>query len=466
MQSESKIESSEYADLSRVIRWFVRLRWIAIAGVIAALFIGRFLVHYDLPYGALFIIAGLLLAANIVYSVISSRTNMAIASRKRIALQFHFQICADYLFLVLLIYLTGFLQNPFVYFFVFHIMLTSFIFPKRTVLVYQFALTALLLMVAAGEYFSILNHFHLGAMGGSDVDGYLSRIPLRAAALIFTIGITAYLIVSIKERLEERGHRVELELDRYKSLDRAKSQFILQVTHELRGPVAAVKGYHEMIIKGITGEISGRTKETVTKANRRTQNLLIIIDEMLDFAYMKSEDDVKHTLGEINVRSIIQYNVDLHIPAARQKGIDLRGAAPKDLTIISSRDLLNIILGNLITNGIKYTGSGGSLSVLAEEEGNEVHIRVIDTGMGIRADEIEKIFEEFYRTRRAREVENDGTGLGLSIVQKAVNLLQGRISVYSEEGSGTRFHIYLPLRKEEEQENKELSNVEGQSADN
>ena len=88
---------------------------------------------------------------------------------------------------------------------------------------------------------------------------------------------------------------------------------------------------------------------------------------------------------------------------------------------------------------------------MAEKEGIEIHIRVIDNGIGIQPGEIEKIFEEFYRTRRAREIENDGTGLGLSIVQKAANLLQGRISVYSELNKGTRFHIYLPLMEKEEQ---------------
>ena len=80
-----------------------------------------------------------------------------------------------------------------------------------------------------------------------------------------------------------------------------------------------------------------------------------------------------------------------------------------------------------------------------EKYGDMIHIMVKDEGIGIKSDELGNIFEEFYRTRRAREIERDGTGLGLPIVQKAVDSMRGKITVYSEEGNGTSFHIYLPL---------------------
>ncbi|MAG14103.1 MAG: hypothetical protein CMN78_05860 [Spirochaetales bacterium] len=450
MRSEQKIESPAYADLGIVIRWFVRLRWVAIAGVLGTIVASKYLFGYQLPYSTLYIVLALLFATNLVFSRISRGSNLGFAARKAFAAQFHFHVCADYLFLALLTYLTGFLQNPFIYFFCFHIVLTSFIFPKRTVYFYVIVLGVLLFLISLGEYTTVIPHFHLGELSGFNADECIMRIPVRFIGLIIMVGITGYLIVNIKERLEARGQLVELELDKYRGLDRAKSQFILQVTHELRGPVAAVRGYHEMIIKGITGEVPQKTRDALTKANRRTRNLLTIIDEMLDFAYMKSEEEVKHASVPVNLKDVIDYNVELFKPMARQKSVTLRGNVPKELTIVSSRDLMNIILGNLITNAIKYTSSGGTVSVSAEPEGRQIHLQVVDNGMGIQGDEIGKIFEEFYRTRRAREIENDGTGLGLSIVQKAANLLQGRISVYSELNKGTRFHIYLPLMQAEE----------------
>ena len=219
---------------------------------------------------------------------------------------------------------------------------------------------------------------------------------------------------------------------------------ILQVTHELRGPLAAIIGFHEMILRGITGEIQDHTRKIITKADRRTDNLLIIIGEMIDFAYMKSSDDITFITKVLSVRKIISENISNVTTMAEQHEIHLSVACPKHLKIKTNNDLINIILGNLLLNAIKYTQEGGNVSLIASEKGHEVHIVVEDNGIGICDDEIEKVFDEFYRSRRARELERDGTGLGLSIVQRAVNALQGRIIVYSKEGKGSSFHVFLP----------------------
>ena len=129
----------------------------------------------------------------------------------------------------------------------------------------------------------------------------------------------------------------------------------------------------------------------------------------------------------------------------------------------ASRDLLDIILGNLITNAIKYSSPNTTVSVNAEEENGEAHLMVKDEGMGIAPEELAKVFDEFHRTRRARKIEQDGTGLGLSIVQKAVNMLNGKVTVYSEVEKGTSFHIYLP-RDRQTAENNAVA-VSGQNAD-
>ena len=141
---------------------------------------------------------------------------------------------------------------------------------------------------------------------------------------------------------------------------------------------------------------------------------------------------------------IISYNVDLFASMAAQKNIRIVSNCPKDLLAWASRDLLNIILSNLITNAIHYSPSDSVIAVNATSEDGKVHLLVKDNGLGIAPEELEKIFEEFYRTRRARKIERDGTGLGLPIVKRAVESLDGKISVYSEVEKGSTFHIYLP----------------------
>jgi signal transduction histidine kinase len=269
---------------------------------------------------------------------------------------------------------------------------------------------------------------------------------VRSVALFTTLLASAYMVTSIKSRIEERGRRVEIELARYRDLDKAKSDFILQVTHELRGPLAALTGYHEMMLKGIVGEIGPRVAETILKANRRTENLLTIIDEMIDFAYMKSSAEAAPEKRSLALKEAIDYNLELFAARAAEKSIALVSSCAHDVTAWAARDLLNIILGNLIGNAVKYSPTGTTVTVNAANEGECVHLLVRDEGIGIEPGELERIFEEFYRTQRARRLERDGTGLGLPIVKRAVDALDGRISVYSEVERGTTFHVYLPRK--------------------
>ncbi len=438
----SKIESSEYAELNQVIGWFIVLRWIAFAGVAATLAAVRLLGLYELPFALLFAITGLLGLLNLSFTAWLRRGKRGVLSRRETAWIFHAQVACDFVLLFFLVYFTGFLENPIAYFFVFHIMLSAFIFSSRTVYAYVGALVVLIAGTFLAEYLRLVPHFRLWS---STAGSYLSQNLPRAAGLVSLLLISAYLVTSIKRRLEEQGERCEVELDRYKNLDKIKSNFILQVTHELRGPIAAVSGYHEMLLRGIGGQCPPRTLDLVRKADHRTDNLLTIIDEMIDYAYMKSQEEVRPARSRQALRGVIEENLELLETQAAAKGITLVANCPKDLCVPATRDLLKIILGNLVHNAIKYSPPARQVSVTAQTEGPEVHILVRDEGYGIEPEELEKIFDEFYRTRAARQLERDGTGLGLAIVKRAVESLAGRISVYSELGKGSTFHIFLPV---------------------
>jgi signal transduction histidine kinase len=445
----SKIESTEYTELDRVFGWFIVLRWIAFAGVAVTLAAVRLLELYELPFGLLFAITGLLGLLNLSFTAWLRLGRRGALSRRQTAGFFHAQVVCDFALLFLLVYFTGFLENPFCYFFVFHILLAAFIFSSRVVYAYVGALVALVAGAFLAEYLGLIPHFRLWS---SPAGSYLSQNLPRAAGLASLLLISAYLITSIKRRLEEKGQRIEVELDRYKNLDKIKSNFILQVTHELRGPIAAVSGYHEMLLRGIGGPCPPKALEIVGKADHRIDNLLTIIDEMIDYAYMKSQEEVRPARSRLALRGAIEQNLELLETQAAAKQIALAANCPKDLFVPATRDLLKIILGNLVHNAIKYSPPRTTVSVTAQAEGPEVHILVQDQGYGIEAEELEKIFEEFYRTRAARELERDGTGLGLSIVKRAVESLAGRISVYSVAGQGTTFHIFLPVSEAKDEQ--------------
>ncbi len=441
MSAGSKIESSEYSGLNKVVGWFLTLRWIACGGVFFSLIIIDFSFHFRLPYKILFTLNGILFLENAILTVYYTLIKGKNLSRKELRWYFNIQVCLDYILLLLMGYFTGFLENPILYYFVFHIMLTAFIFSNRVVFWYVGSLLVVLISVMFSEYYGIINHYPLYF---ANRQSYNDLILIRGAGLCTTLIISSYLITGIKNRIEERGKRVEVELNRYKSLDTIKSNFILQVTHEIRGPLAALKGFHEMILKGITGETGGKTIETIQKANRRTENLITMVDEMIDYAYMRAQEDVQYTKTEITLKDAIDTNLSLFSTMAMQKGIRFSSNCSGEISLIASPDLMNIILSNLISNAIKYSPPMTVITINAEKEQNVIHIMVSDEGIGITPEELNNIFEEFYRTRKAREIERDGTGLGLPIVHKAVESLNGKITVYSEQGKGTTFHIYIP----------------------
>lgn len=441
MSELSPIESSAFKSLNKVITWFIILRWIACTGVALVLLLSYYFFQFPLRYKILLLTTLIVILLNFIYCFYFYGYKKQYLQRREIHLFFQVQIISDYFLLLILVYFSGFMDNPFIFFFSFHIIITSFLFTSRIVTIYTTLLIVLIGSLSLLQYQMIIPAYPLFIEGLIKTPVMQLTQTLGISALLI---ITAYLTTSIINKIDARGKQFEVELKRYKSLDKIKSNFILQVTHEIRGPLAAISGFHEMILRGITGEIQDHTREIITKADRRTDNLLIIIGEMIDFAYMKSSDDSTFKTKELSVRKIISENISNVSTRAEQEDIHLSVACPRHLKITTNRDLINIILGNLLFNAIKYTEAGGNVSLIASEKGREIHLVVEDTGIGICDDEIEKVFDEFYRSGRARVLERDGTGLGLSIVQKAVNALKGRIIVYSKEGKGSSFHVFLP----------------------
>jgi len=439
----ARLDVSEYTNLNNVVRWLITLRWIAAAGVFLVLCGARIAYPSVFPLAVLFTLNAALALLNALFQIHFQAVKHGNLSKSELAVFFNVQICSDYLLLLLLLYFTGFVENPFAYFFVFHILLTAYIFSTGLVFLYVGGLVVVLAAGAAASYVHLIPHFpfFLGPQAA-----YLGELLPRTVGVCATLVISGYLGTSIRKRLEEKAQRVEVELDRYKSLDKIKSHFLLQVTHELRGPLAAVKGYHEMIDRGITGPVGSKTLETVGRATRRTDNLLTMIDEMIDYAYMQN-DKISFEPANVNLHDLIASNIEALAPQALAKRIRFDVRCAPDLVVSASRDLGTIVLSNLLSNAVRYSPEGSSVTVSAVQESTEVCLEVKDHGIGMTPEEMEHIFEEFYRTRRAREMERDGTGLGLSIIKKAVETIGGRITVASQVDRGSTFHIYFPRRE-------------------
>ncbi|MBN1484578.1 MAG: GAF domain-containing protein [Chloroflexia bacterium] len=231
-------------------------------------------------------------------------------------------------------------------------------------------------------------------------------------------------------------------------IDRAKSQFVLTVTHELRAPVATVQSLLRVITGGYAGDISEQQQELIARAERRTHFLQQLIDDLLDLAAGKSEQ-LSETPHQLVINPLVKKVLNQLRPIAEGKQQELRVYVPHEqLAVLATQDGIERILVNLVGNAIKYTPEQGRIEVTLDRAEDQACLIVADNGIGIPAQAIPHLFEEFFRAENAKSQERDGTGLGLSIVKSLIDRYGGRIGVESTLGQGSTFTVYLPLLSE------------------
>lgn len=229
--------------------------------------------------------------------------------------------------------------------------------------------------------------------------------------------------------------------------ERMKTDFVANVSHELKTPVTSIKGFAETLLSGAFGP--DKAREFAQVIYSEAERLAKIIDDLLELSKLES-GAVRVRPGEIDVSSLIESVRRVIMPLIARAGLNLEtrvsaGEGTQSGTLRSDADLIRGILLNLLDNAVKYTERGGTVRIEAEIGASEARFSVCDTGIGIPRDELPRIFERFYRVDKARSRELGGTGLGLSIAKHQAELLGGRIDVQSELGKGSRFTLVIPI---------------------
>jgi two-component system, sensor histidine kinase and response regulator len=224
----------------------------------------------------------------------------------------------------------------------------------------------------------------------------------------------------------------------------AKSQFIAMVAHELSSPLAAIRGYMDLLLGDAPLE-EGARRQMMERSRDRAASMLDLIDDLLDVAAIEA-GQVTRTAESVEASALLQEAVDLVRDQAAADGIAVDLERPQLLPAVhGNREDLLRVFANLLSNAVKYNRKGGSVHVSARVQGGQVRIEVRDTGIGIPAECLPKVFDEFYRVKRAETRHIPGTGLGLSIVKKIVEAHLGSISVDSAPGVGSTFTLLLPV---------------------
>lgn len=237
---------------------------------------------------------------------------------------------------------------------------------------------------------------------------------------------------------------VASDISQLRRLEQVRQEFVANASHELKTPLASIKACVETLLDGALEDVEIRVKFLQT-VNEQTERLDKLVRDLLALTRIESQE--RHPpLHAVDLASIVDLCVNRHRQYAERKEMRLMTVPPADAAqVMADEEALEQILDNLIDNAIKYTNSGGTITVRWVNDQNRCRIDVEDTGIGIPQAHIQRIFERFYRVDRARSRELGGTGLGLSIVKHLVQILQGTVTVSSRLGKGTTFSVELNL---------------------
>lgn len=255
--------------------------------------------------------------------------------------------------------------------------------------------------------------------------------------------------VSGKNEITVLGNAVNAMADKLEQEDNSRSEFVSNVSHELKTPLSSIKVLSESIL--LQEDVpKDMYREFLQDINSEVDRMTNMINDLL--ALVKLDDrETGLNIAEMSPRKMLISIMKMLYPLANNKDIELVLEADKDTPIEADETKLSLAISNLIDNAIKYTPEGGVVKVSLENDHQNIFITVTDTGIGISEDEQTKIFNRFYRVDKTRDRETGGTGLGLAITHQTVLRHGGSIKVTSKEGSGASFTVRLPVKQPEKE---------------
>jgi signal transduction histidine kinase len=302
--------------------------------------------------------------------------------------------------------------------------------------------------------------------GSTEGDGYAFHAPIRVRGdvaaelvadverpklsqrrdLLDTVAVQLSLALERQESIaaERAATRALTEQnEQLRELDRMKDQFVSTVSHELRTPLTSMVGYLELLLDREAGELNEQQVRFLEIVNRGGERLNTLVDDILTVARV---DAGRLTLErqEVDLVALVSGEVESSRAAAVRRGIDLRFVSERESFTLSVDPMrLGQLVANLVSNALKFTPEGGSVTVTVGRRGGDAQIEVSDTGVGIPTADVDRLFERFFRASTAGSAQ--GTGLGLSIVKSIAEAHGGRVSLRSAEGEGTTFVVEIPV---------------------
>jgi signal transduction histidine kinase len=287
-----------------------------------------------------------------------------------------------------------------------------------------------------------------GIIGVLGVTNRLTQRTFSKHEVQVLSALAAYAAVALDNaRLYEKVHQHAADLshavERLQELDRLKNEFIQNVSHELRSPLALIRGYAELLHSGELGGLAPEQQEPVEVIARRSRMLSSLVEDITLILRAETRPLSREplALGDLAQAAVEDFRV-----VAGQSDLKLNLEISPDLPSVDGESTyLRRVLDNLLNNAIKFTSAGGRINVRVWQDEKDVLLQVSDTGIGIPPDQQERIFERFYQVDGSSRRRYGGVGLGLALVKELVTLHDGTVQVESEVGKGSTFTVRLPI---------------------
>ena len=426
------------SELRNRIQWLIKLRWIASFGLISAITCIHYFFHIELPLLELYLGSAALVLLNGIYNL--GHRKLQYKERdsqvsKKVKAFVNIQICLDLILLAYLLHYTGGIENPFILFFVFHMVIASILLSNKAAYLQATFASVICGIIAIGEYVGFISHHHLAGFIKEELIRESYYFLGKLFVLISTLHITVYMTTSIVNKLREReeelresNKKLELANQKLAEADRVKSKYVLTVSHDIQATLSAIYSCLIVVREGFVGSVSSGADDMITRAEQRTEGLLDFVKGLFYLSALRTKTEI--ITEQVSVKKAIDDASQLIGGKVKEKQLTLNIAGTSlNAIVLTDSDAMKWLLRVLLDNAVIYSPVGEeiTINVCKAQSPGMVEFRLSNVGARINDEDIPYVFDDFYRGAVGEKVYPTGNGLGLAIAKEIVEYYSGKI---------------------------------------
>ena len=429
-------------------RWFIRVRWMIVLFLAAAALVCTVAPGLLRAFGLVppriwpWALTVCLALANIVFKRFTDRLTES-SPRAAIEANIRLQTAVDLAAVTVLVHLAGATASfvPFIY--LFHIAAACVLLPRRASLLVALTASALYLGCVYLEILGVLPDAGIMENRLCMCQQDAGVRALFAIATVFIWIVVWYLLSTMSKAIRTRDRRLEEAYERILRADAQQNRQVLRTTHDLKVPFTGIETSIQILRYQHWDEIPESVRAVIERIERRAARLRKRISDILLVGAIRSQPGKPSVAVAADLRQVVEESIERSAAVAAQKRVTLHADVPP-FSVAPDPGQLTILIANLVSNAVTYSDTGATVEVTAEESAGKVFLSVSDQGIGIAADDLPHIFDDYFRTEAAAEINKMSTGLGLAIVKEIAAKWRLSVEVTSEAGQGTTFKIGIP----------------------